>query len=169
MNLGINTAAIDVSMKLNRHTVLVVFPDAERASWYIDHCFEYYTRVIVVSMDGVYPYHHALKESVEQLWQDPDTSLVVFGNWCIDDNPPAGTVFSFDKWAVDYCRKRSSPIHRAILDLEWTEDPVKLARMIEVFANSKNNRNGKNINMRSVKSSNYDWDRIPDTIRRLIS
>ena len=91
------------------------------------------------------------------------------GNAHPDNNPPAGTVFSFDKWAVDYCRKRSSPVHRAILDLAWTEDPVKLARMIEVFANSKNNRNGKNINMRSVKSSNYDWDRLPDTIRRLIS
>jgi hypothetical protein len=51
MNLQINTAAIDISMQLNRMTVLVVFPDEERAKWYMDNCFEYYTRVLVVSMD----------------------------------------------------------------------------------------------------------------------
>ena len=44
-------------MEQNRHSVVVVFPDAERAKWYIDNCFEFYVRVIVVSMDGVYPEH----------------------------------------------------------------------------------------------------------------
>ena len=109
MHLGINTATIDISMQLNRMTVLVVFPDSERAAWYMDNCYQYYTRVLVVSMDGVYPYHHALKQSVERLWQDPDTSIFVFGDWCLADNPPAGTVFSLDKWAVEFCRRRSSP------------------------------------------------------------
>jgi hypothetical protein len=168
MHLGINTATIDISMQLNRMTVLVVFPDSERAAWYMDNCYQYYTRVLVVSMDGVYPYHHALKDSVERLWQDPDTSIFVFGDWCLADNPPAGTVFSLDKWAVEFCRRRSSPIHRAIAPLDWTEDPAQLARMIEVFANSKNNRNGVGVNMHTVKDTNYDWDRMPPTLRKLI-
>jgi len=168
MNLGINTAAINISMQLNRMTVLVVFPDADRAQWYMDNCFEYYTRVLVVSMDGVYPYHHALKDSVKNLWEDPNTSIIVFGTHCIQDNPPAGHVFSFDKWAVELCRKRSSPIHRSIAPLTFGDDPIMLARMIEIFANSRNNRNNQGINMHNVKQENYDWNRMPKWINRLI-
>ena len=169
MNLKIDTDAIDISMQLNRMTVLVVVPDADRAKWYMDNCFEYYTRVLVVSMDGVYPQHSALQASVKRLWSDPNTSIFVFGNWCLADSPPAGKVFSLDKWAVEYCRRRSSPVHRSIADLSWTTDPIALARMIEVFANSKDNRNGQGINMKTAKDSNYNWDRMPDTLRRLIS
>lgn len=168
MNLEINTAAIDISMQLNRMTVLVVFPDAERAQWYMDNCFEYYTRVIVVSADGVYPYHHALKDSVSRLWQDPNTSIIVFGSYCIEDDPPAGTVFNFDKWAVELARTRTSSIHNSIADLDWVNDPIKLARMIEIFANSRNNRNGKTINIRSVKQENYNWNKLPKIINFLI-
>lgn len=168
MNLGINTAAIDISMQLNRMTVLVVFPDAQRAQWYMDNCYEYYTRVLVVSMDGVYPYHHALKDSVKRLWEDPDTNIIVFGMHCIEDNPPQGNVFSFDKWAIELCRKRSSPIHRSVAPLRFGDDPVMLARMVEIFANSHNARNKKGISMRSVKQENYDWGRMPGWIRKLI-
>jgi len=166
MNLGINTATIDISMELNRGIVLVVFPDAERAAWYMENCYEYYTRVIVVSMDGVYPYHHALKENVCKLWGDDNTNCVVFGSWCIQGIEPAGTVFSLDKWAVELCRKRSSTVHNSIASLDWVEDPIVLARMIEVFANSRSR--GAHINMSSVKESNYDWNCLPPTLRRLI-
>lgn len=168
MNLGINIANIDVSMRLNRHTVVVVFPDAERAKWYMDNCFLYYTRALIVSMDGVYPYHHALKESVELLWQDHEANFIVFGTHCIEENPPAGHVFSFDKWAIELCRKRSSPIYNSIAPLDWGEDPIMLARMVEIFANSRNGRNGKNVNMYNVKQQNYDWDRMPEWINTLI-
>jgi hypothetical protein len=168
MNLGINIANINVSMRLNRHTVIVVFPDAERAKWYMDNCFLYYTRVIVVSMDGVYPYHHALKESVELLWQDYEANFIVFGTHCIENCLPAGNVFSFDKWAIELCRKRSSPIHKSIAPLNWGSDPIVIARMIEILANSRNGRNGKNINMYNVKEQNYDWSRMPEWIFNLI-
>lgn len=168
MHLGINTATINISMQLNRQTVLVVFPDAERAQWYMDNCFEYYTRALVVSMDGVYPYHHALKDSVERLWQDPEANIVVFGTHCIEGNPPAGSVFSFDKWAIELCRKRSSPVHRAIAPLDWGSDPIMIARMVEVFASSRNARNGKSVHMRNVKPDNYDWTRMPGWIHNLI-
>ena len=156
-------------MELNRMTVLVVFPDAERAQWYIDNCFEYYTRVIVVSMDGVYPYHHALKDSVNRLWQDPNTSIIVFGSYCIEDNPPAGVVFNFDKWAIELARTRTSTIHDSIANLNWMDDPKTLARMIEIFANSRNNRNGKTVNIHNVKHENYNWNKLPETVRKLIT
>jgi hypothetical protein len=168
MNLQINTAAIDISMQLNRMTVLVVFPDEERAKWYMDNCFEYYTRVLVVSMDGVYPYHHALKDSVQRLWNDPDTNIIVFGNHCIESDPPAGNVFSFDKWAIELCRKRSSPIHKSIAPLTFGQDPIMLARMIEIFSSSRNNRNKAGVNMYNIKEENYDWSRMPSWINRLI-
>jgi hypothetical protein len=168
MQLGIDTSEIGISMQQNRQTVLVVFPDHLAARWYLDNCFEYYTRVLVVSQDGVYPQHPALRRSVDQLWQDPDANIVVFGTHCIEPNPPAGLVFSFDKWAIELCRKRSSPVHRAIAPLDWGSDPVAVARMVEIFASSRNARNGKNVNMRSVKPENYDWSRMPDWIHNLI-
>ena len=168
VHLEINTATIDISMQLNRGIVLVVFPDAERAAWYMEHCFEYYTRVIIVSMDGVYPYHHALKELVCSLWGDANANIIVFGSWCIEETPPAGMVFSLDKWAVEFSRKRSSTVHRSIASLDWTDDPLTLARMVEVFAGSKNPRNARNVNMYNVKNENYDWNRLPKNLKFLL-
>lgn len=169
MHLGINTASIDISMQQNRQTVLVVFPDAERAAWYMDYCYVYYTRVLVVSMDGVYPYHHALKDSVERLWRDPDVSVVVFGSYCIVDDPPAGSVFNWDRWAIESVRKRTSSVHNSVASLDFAEDPASLARMIEIFANSQNNRTGKNVNVHNIKQENYDLNRLNPVMRKLIS
>ncbi len=168
MNLGINVAEIDISMQLSRGVVLVVLPDAERADWYMENCYEYYTRVIVVSADGVYPYHHKLKELVKDLWEDPTTNIFVFGNWCIQDNPPAGNVFSLDRWAVELSRKRSSRIHKSVASLDWTEDPIVLARMIRIFASGKNYRNSSDINMYNVKQQNHNFEKIPEKLHFLI-
>jgi len=169
MNLGINTATIDISMQQNRQTVLVIFPDAERAKWYMDSCFIYYTRVLVVSMDGVYPYHPALKDSVRRLWQDENTVSVVWGSYCIESDPPAGLIFNWDKWALESVRTRTSTIHSSVVNLDWTQDPIMIARMTEIFAGSRNNRNSKPISVQSVKSENYDLNRLNSTIYKLIS
>ena len=152
MKINIQTDDIDIAMEQNRHSVVVVFPDAERAKWYLDNCFEYYVRVIVVSMDGVYPEHPVLSKKVEEIWQDEGARFVVFGAWAIEENPPAGTIWNMDAWAVNYSRKRTSIIHRAIADLEWANEPVRLARMIELFANMQNNRNSKLVSINSAVS-----------------
>ena len=76
-------------MKQNRMTVLVVFADKNRANWYMENCFEYYTRVLVTSMDGIFPKHPELKTDVKKLWRDNNANLIVFGTHCIEDNPPA--------------------------------------------------------------------------------
>ena len=68
MKTNIDTSQLDIAMEQNRHSVVVVFPDAERAKWYIDNCFEFYVRVIVVSMDGVYPEHPTLANKVKDIW-----------------------------------------------------------------------------------------------------
>ena len=70
MKTNIDTSQLDIAMEQNRHSVVVVFPDAERAKWYIDNCFESHVRVIVVSMDGVYPEHLTLAKKVKDIWQD---------------------------------------------------------------------------------------------------
>lgn len=169
MKIQINLDDIDITMQQNRHSVVVVFPDAERAKWYLDNCFDYYTRVIIVSMDGVYPLHHKLSEKVKEIWQDTGARFVVFGAHAIEQNPPAGTIWNMDAWAVNYSRKRTSVIHRAIADLEWSNDPVALARMIELFANMQNNRNSKLLSINSVKEVNHDLSVIPNNLRYLIS
>ena len=169
MKIQINLDDIDITMQQNRHSVVVVFPDAERAKWYLDNCFDYYTRVIIVSMDGVYPLHHKLSEKVKEIWQDSGARFVVFGAHAIEQNPPAGTIWNMDAWAVNYSRKRTSVIHRAIADLEWSNDPVALARMIELFANMQNNRNSKLLSINSVKEVNHDLSVIPNNLRYLIS
>ena len=169
MKIQINLDNIDITMQQNRHSVVVVFPDAERAKWYLDNCFDYYTRVIIVSMDGVYPLHHKLSEKVKEIWQDTGARFVVFGAHAIEQNPPAGTIWNMDAWAVNYSRKRTSVIHRAIADLEWSNDPVALARMIELFANMQNNRNSKLLSINSVKEVNHDLSVIPNNLRYLIS
>lgn len=169
MKINVDTSQLDIAMEQNRHSVVVVFPDAERAKWYIDNCFEYYTRVIVVSMDGVYPLHSALKEKVfTDIWKDAGARFVVFGAHALEDNPPSGTIWNMDAWAVNYSRKRTSIIHRAIADLEWANDPVSLARMIELFANMQNNRNSKLVSINSVKEVNHDLSVIPNNLRFLI-
>ena len=169
MKIQINTNDIDITMQQNRHSVVVVFPDAERAKWYLDNCFDFYTRVIVVSMDGVYPLHKKLSEKVGEIWDDPDARFVVFGAHAIEHDPPEGTIWNMDAWAVNYSRKRTSVIHRAIADLEWSNDPVALARMIELFANMQNNRNSKLLSINSVKDVNHDLSVIPNNLRYLIS
>ena len=73
-----------------------------------------------------------------------------------------------DAWAVNYSRKRTSIIHRAIADLEWSNDPVSLARMIELFANMQNNRNSKLVSINSVKEGNHDLSVLPNNLRFLI-
>jgi hypothetical protein len=168
VKIGIDTSKIDISMKQNRMTVLVVFADKNRANWYMENCFEYYTRVLVTSMDGIFPKHPELKTDVKKLWRDNNANLIVFGTHCIEDNPPAGNVFSFDKWAIEYARRRSNVVQRSVANLDWADDPISIARMVEVFANSRNNRNNIPLNMYSVKETNYDWDRLPKTLKRLI-
>lgn len=168
MNLGINIANVTTSLKQNRKTVVVVFPDEERASWYMENCFLYYTRVIVVSMDGVYPFHPALKENVSELWQDPTAQFVVFGAWCIQDNLPQGNIFTFDKWALELSRKRSSTIQRSIAPIDWIADPIVLARMIQVFSTSQNARNNSLNHLYNVKQENYNWELMPDKLFYLL-
>ena len=169
MKANLNVKDIDIVMEQNRHSVIVVFPDAERAKWYLDNCFEYYVRVIVVSMDGIYPEHDKLKQKVfTEIWTDPSARFVVFGAHAIEDNPPSGTIWNMDAWAVNYSRKRTSIIHRAIADLEWSNDPVSLARMIELFANMQNNRNSKLVSINSVKEGNHDLSVLPNNLRFLI-
>ncbi len=169
MKIQIDTAELDIAMEQNRHSVVVVFPDADRAKWYIDNCLEFYVRVIVVSMDGVYPEHPTLANKVKEIWQDEGARFVVFGAWAIEDNPPAGTIWNMDAWAVNFSRKRTSIVHRAIADLEWANEPVRLARMIELFANMQNNRNSKLVSINSVKSENHDFNLLPNNLRYLIS
>lgn len=169
MKIDIDTSELDIVMEQNRHSVVVVFPDEKRAKWYLDNCFEFYTRVIVVSMDGIYPEHKKLKEKVfTEIWTDPGARFVVFGAHALEDNPPAGTIWNMDAWAVNYSRKRTSIIHRAIADLEWSNDPVSLARMIELFANMQNNRNSKLVSINSVKEGNHDLSVLPNNLRFLI-
>ena len=109
-----DTVELDIAMEQNRHSVVVVFPDADRAKWYIDNCLEFYVRVIVVSMDGVrHPNTPTLANKVKEIWQDEGARFVVFGAWAIEDNPPAGTIWNMDAWAVNFSRKRTSIVHRA--------------------------------------------------------
>ena len=131
MKIGIDTSKIDISMKQNRMTVLVVFADKNRANWYMENCFEYYTRVLVTSMDGIFPKHPELKTDVKKLWRDNNANLIVFGTHCIENNPPAGNVFSFDKWAIEYARRRSNVVQRSVANLDWADDPIRIARMVQ--------------------------------------
>ena len=101
---------------------------------------------------------HTLANKVKEIWQDEGARFVVFGAWAIEDNPPAGTIWNMDAWAVNFSPKRTSIVHRASADLEWANEPVRLASMIELFANMQNNRNSKLVSINSVKSENHDFN-----------
>ena len=148
---------------------VIIFPTAEQAEWYLDNCYDYWPKLVVMSADGKYPTHQKLNAAAHNAWErDTKLSIFVMGWHLLDSMPEPATsrVFTLDQLFVDSCRRHNASIFNDIINKEFT--PISLARTIRALMETSTSK-GSAIGVQQVKPEMYNWRRMPPWIYDLIS
>lgn len=160
----LNTDSIEM---VGQYDIVILFPTASQAEWYLDNCYDHWPKLVVASADNEYPKNKSLRKTFLHNWcSNKKLTIVLFGWHCLENMPKCAStnVITLDKLIMESCRDKDASIYNS-LEMNW--DPIMLARMIRALSETSTTRNS-NFDYRTVKHEMYDFTKVPDWLIDLI-